>query len=64
MKYPQYQCTNLLQLSNIPSVSKRLNGYSNLIPDPIMWGGGCHKIENGGRLNLHVDYNISPKVKV
>ncbi len=42
---------------------KDLTGIPNLIPDPIMWGGGCHKINNGGRLNLHVDYNVSPVTK-
>lgn len=37
-----------------------LTGIHNLKPDPTLWGGGCHKIRNGGKLNLHVDYNISP----
>ena len=42
---------------------KDLTGIHNLKPDPHLWGGGAHKIENGGKLNLHVDYNISPITK-
>jgi len=42
---------------------KDLTGIYNLKADPHLWGGGAHKIENGGKLNLHVDYNISPLTK-
>ncbi len=63
LRYEVPTVSNVLTYFNSPiflQFLKDLTGIPNLIPDPIMWGGGCHKIENGGRLNLHVDYNISP----
>jgi hypothetical protein len=42
---------------------KDLTGINNLIPDPHFWGGGCHKIQKGGKLNLHVDYNVNKVTK-
>ena len=36
---------------------ERLTGISGLIPDPSFTGGGCHQIERGGKLQVHVDFN-------
>jgi len=36
-----------------------LTGIEGLIPDPSFSGGGCHKIHSGGKLGLHVDYNLN-----
>ena len=36
-----------------------LTGIKNIIPDPNFQGGGCHKIHTGGKLSLHVDYNLN-----
>lgn len=33
-----------------------VTGIRNLIPDPDLDGGGLHKIERGGYLNVHVDF--------
>ena len=63
LRYEVPTVSNVLNYFNSPiflRFLKDLTGIPNLIPDPHMWGGGCHKIENGGRLNLHVDYNINP----
>lgn len=40
---------------------QNLTGITGLIPDPTFSGGGCHKIHTGGKLNLHVDYNLNDK---
>jgi len=34
-----------------------LTGISGLIPDPYLVGGGLHKISQGGKLGIHVDFN-------
>ena len=63
LRYETPTVSTVLHYFNSPiflQFLKDLTGIPNLIPDPHLWGGGCHKIENGGRLNLHVDYNINP----
>ena len=35
----------------------KLTGIDGLIPDPYLMGGGLHKIERGGKLGVHVDFN-------
>jgi hypothetical protein len=34
-----------------------LTGITGLIPDPSFNGGGCHQIQRGGKLGVHVDFN-------
>jgi hypothetical protein len=63
LRYETPTVSTVLRYFNSPiflQFLKDLTGIPNLIPDPHLWGGGCHKINNGGRLNLHVDYNINP----
>jgi Rps23 Pro-64 3,4-dihydroxylase Tpa1-like proline 4-hydroxylase len=36
---------------------EKLTGIGGLIPDPSFSGGGCHQIERGGKLQVHVDFN-------
>jgi hypothetical protein len=36
---------------------ERVTGISNLIVDAKLSGGGLHRIERGGKLNVHVDYS-------
>lgn len=38
-----------------------LTGIDGLFGDPLFFGGGAHKIHKGGKLSLHVDYNIQPQ---
>jgi len=38
----------------------RISGISNLLPDPILAGGGLHQSPRSGFLDLHVDANFHP----
>jgi Rps23 Pro-64 3,4-dihydroxylase Tpa1-like proline 4-hydroxylase len=41
-----------------------LTGIEGLIPDPYFGGGGLHRIEPGGFLKIHADFNVHPKLKL
>jgi Rps23 Pro-64 3,4-dihydroxylase Tpa1-like proline 4-hydroxylase len=41
-----------------------LTGIEALIPDPYLVGGGLHKIERGGKLGVHIDFNKHKLMKV
>jgi Rps23 Pro-64 3,4-dihydroxylase Tpa1-like proline 4-hydroxylase len=41
-----------------------LTGNKKLFADPGLHGGGWHMHGNGGRLNVHMDYSIHPKLKL
>lgn len=40
-----------------------LTSIKGLVGDPTFAGGGAHKISKGGKLSLHLDYNIHPETK-
>lgn len=40
-----------------------LTSIENLKADPLLMGGGLHRIKPGGKLNLHVDFNYHPVTK-
>lgn len=48
---------HLTTLENVFSID-------GLIPDPHLRGGGLHCIKNGGKLDIHADFNIHPKLKL
>ncbi len=39
-----------------------LTGITGLISDPYLHGGGIHCITKDGKLDMHVDYSIHPKL--
>jgi hypothetical protein len=43
---------------------ERLSGVGGLIPDPYLAGGGLHMTSRGGRLGVHVDFNIHKKLRL
>ena len=56
-----------LSYLNSPEALKfleNLTGIENVIPDHTYVGGGMHKINSGGRLAVHADYNIHPVTKL
>ena len=42
---------------------ENLTGFEKLYRDPVMMGGGIHKINKGGKLSIHIDYNQHPDQK-
>jgi Rps23 Pro-64 3,4-dihydroxylase Tpa1-like proline 4-hydroxylase len=36
---------------------ERTTGEQHLLPDPYLFGGGLHRIERGGSLGMHIDFN-------
>ena len=40
---------------------EKLTGIDNLISDPSLYGGGLHRIERGGKLDVHADFNYHKK---
>ena len=40
-----------------------LTGVADLFMDSGLHGGGIHQTKRGGRLNLHIDYAIHPKLR-
>lgn len=58
---------NVLLYMNSPSFLQfleNLTGIEGLIPDPYFRGGGIHQIEKGGKLDVHIDFNKHPKLKL
>jgi Rps23 Pro-64 3,4-dihydroxylase Tpa1-like proline 4-hydroxylase len=41
-----------------------LTGIDNLISDPKLQGGGLHRIDNGGFLEVHADFNVYEAYKL
>lgn len=41
-----------------------LTGIQGLLPDTRLTGGGLHQIKTGGKLGIHVDFNIDPKTRL
>lgn len=41
-----------------------LTGIEGLVPDPYLEGGGYHRIERGGRLEIHADFNRHERLKL
>jgi Rps23 Pro-64 3,4-dihydroxylase Tpa1-like proline 4-hydroxylase len=56
-----------IHLLNSESFLKELiniTGIQNLVSDPYLHGGGLHLIKTGGKLDMHLDYSIHPKLEL
>ena len=49
---------------NFLNFLEKLTGIEGLIPDPYLRGGGIHKSPKGGKLDIHIDFNIHPKLNL
>lgn len=52
---------------NTPEFIKKIEwiiGVENVKPDMGLHGGGWHVTPGGGKLNIHLDYSIHPKLKM
>lgn len=43
---------------------KKITGIQTLYPDIGLHGGGLHMMSSGGKLNIHLDYSLHPKLKL
>jgi Rps23 Pro-64 3,4-dihydroxylase Tpa1-like proline 4-hydroxylase len=41
-----------------------LTGIKGIIPDPYFEGGGLHQIVPGGKLGVHADFNLHPRLNL
>ena len=48
---------NFLNSSPFISYLEKMTGINGLLPDPSYFGGGLHKIQTGGFLEIHTDFN-------
>ncbi len=65
-KFPPIIAKVIHALNSQDFVSKieKLMGVENLYSDPYLHGGGLHCSRQGGKLDIHLDYSIHPKLKM
>jgi len=39
---------------------EKITGIPDVLPDPMLYGGGIHRTTTGGKLGIHADFNIHP----
>jgi Rps23 Pro-64 3,4-dihydroxylase Tpa1-like proline 4-hydroxylase len=57
-----YQTFSLMNTPSFVEKIGKITGITNLIADYGMHGGGWHMHQRGGKLNMHKDYSIHPKL--
>ncbi len=55
---------HFLNSSEFISIVEDLTSIKKLASDPYMHGGGLHCSKKGGKLDIHLDYSIHPKLKL
>jgi Rps23 Pro-64 3,4-dihydroxylase Tpa1-like proline 4-hydroxylase len=65
-KFPPIIAKVIHSLNSQELVSKveKLMGVTELFSDPYLHGGGLHCSKNGGKLDIHLDYSLHPKLKM
>ena len=65
-KFPKatYQAFNFLGSEVFLNLVRRISDKHDLTMDMGLHGGGWHAHANGGNLNIHLDYNIHPKLEL
>ena len=65
-KFPEttYAIFNMLNSNKFSSIIGKYSKITSLVSDNGLNGGGWHIHKKGGKLNLHLDYNIHPKLKL
>lgn len=59
-----YKTLSFLNSPEFIQKLQELTGISRLYPDIGLHGGGLHIHGTGGKLNIHLDYSIHPKLKL
>jgi Rps23 Pro-64 3,4-dihydroxylase Tpa1-like proline 4-hydroxylase len=55
---------NFLNSGPFVGYLEQLTGIEGLLADPSYFGGGLHKIQTGGYLEMHTDFNLLKKYKL
>ena len=65
-EFPQltYQIFSHLNSTEFIETIREITGIQTLYPDIGLHGGGWHMHSRGGKLNIHLDYNINPKLNL
>ena len=65
-KFPKktYSILSYLCSENFLNVIREITGVQNLYPDYGLHGGGWHMHNRGGKLNVHKDYDVHPKLEL
>lgn len=61
---PIRETLHFLNSSTMIRFLERLTGIAGLIPDPHYYGGGLHRIERGGHLEVHLDFTRAINMNV
>jgi Rps23 Pro-64 3,4-dihydroxylase Tpa1-like proline 4-hydroxylase len=59
-----YKTLTMLNSKEFIKQLQKITGISKLYPDIGLHGGGLHIHGIGGKLNVHLDYSIHPKLKL
>lgn len=59
-----YRTLSFLNSEEFISQLQKITGIEKLYPDIGLHGGGLHIHGPGGKLNVHLDYSIHPKLKL
>ena len=59
-----YKLLSYLNSREFITQLQRITGIQRLYPDIGLHGGGLHIHGRGGKLNVHLDYSIHPKLKL
>jgi Rps23 Pro-64 3,4-dihydroxylase Tpa1-like proline 4-hydroxylase len=59
-----YKTLTMLNSKEFIKQLQKITGISKLYPDIGLHGGGLHIHGTGGKLNVHLDYSIHPKLKL
>lgn len=65
-KFPSLiaQAIHALNTESFLKELTQITCIENLLSDPYLHGGGLHLIKSGGKLDMHLDYSIHPKLKL
>jgi hypothetical protein len=52
---------NILNSGPFTRFLSDITGIGDLIPDPALYGGGMHEVEEGGAFEVHIDFERHPR---
>lgn len=64
MPTPHALTCHMFNSSIMIQILENITQINGLIPDPWLRGGGLHQIMNGGKLDIHADFNVHQYLKL